>query len=53
MPQSDLSFSGWQMVAHGAREASGINDILKLRSLVLVRLVSSFFGYFFLSVRWS
>ncbi|KAF8189646.1 hypothetical protein BJ912DRAFT_925825 [Pholiota molesta] len=41
------------MVAHGAREASGINDILKLRSLVIVRLVSSLFGYFFLSFFYS
>lgn len=38
------------MIAHGAREASGIDKILRLRSLITVRLVSSLFGYFFLSV---
>ncbi|KJA16085.1 hypothetical protein HYPSUDRAFT_71604 [Hypholoma sublateritium FD-334 SS-4] len=41
------------MIAHGAREASGIDKILRLRSLIIVRLVSSMFGYFFLSLFYA
>ncbi|KAF8809225.1 hypothetical protein BYT27DRAFT_7094861 [Phlegmacium glaucopus] len=40
-------------VAHGAREASRFNQILRYRSLVIVRLVSSFIGYFLLSLFYS
>ena len=40
----------FQIIALGAREASRFNRILRYRSLVLVRLVSSFIGYFLLSV---
>ncbi|KAF9478431.1 hypothetical protein BDN70DRAFT_808791 [Pholiota conissans] len=41
------------MIAYSAREASGIDGMLKLRSLIILRLVSSFFGYFFLSFFYS
>ncbi|KAF8972086.1 hypothetical protein BDZ97DRAFT_1011209 [Flammula alnicola] len=41
------------MVAYGARKASGINKMLRLRSLIIVRLISSCFGYFFLSFFYS
>ena len=40
----------FQAVALGAREASRLNQILRYRSLVTVRLMSSFIAYFFLSV---
>ncbi|KAJ3494215.1 hypothetical protein NLJ89_g10854 [Agrocybe chaxingu] len=41
------------MVAYGAREASGVNRILGLKSLIIVRLTTSFLGYFFLSLFYS
>ncbi|KAF9044958.1 hypothetical protein BJ165DRAFT_124608 [Panaeolus papilionaceus] len=41
------------MIAHGAREASGINRILGCGSLIRVRLVSCLVGYFFLSFFYS
>lgn len=40
----------FQVVALGAREASRLNHLLRFRSIVTVRLVSSFIAYFFLSV---
>ena len=40
----------FQVVALGAREASRLNQLLRYRSIVIVRLVSSFTAYFFLSV---
>lgn len=39
-----------QMIGYGARQASGLNKMLCLRSIIIVRLISSFFAYFFLSV---
>ncbi|PPR06512.1 hypothetical protein CVT24_002626 [Panaeolus cyanescens] len=41
------------MIAHGAREASGINRMLGCGSLIRVRLVSCLVGYFFLSFFYS
>lgn len=38
------------MIAHGAREASGVNRILTTRSLISLRVMSSALGYLFLSV---
>ena len=38
------------MIAHGAREASGLNRILQLKSLITLRMTTSAIGYFFLSV---
>ncbi|PPQ98228.1 hypothetical protein CVT26_003398 [Gymnopilus dilepis] len=40
-------------IAYNARQVSGINNILSLRSLVLVRLSSSAIGYFCLSFFYS
>jgi len=39
------------MIASGAREAARLDKLLSLRSLVALRLLSSFGGYFLLSVR--
>ncbi|CAA7263441.1 unnamed protein product [Cyclocybe aegerita] len=41
------------MVAYGARQASGVNRILDLKSLIILRLTTSFLGYFFLSLFYS
>ena len=38
------------MISLSAREMSGLNDSLSLKSLILLRFVSSFGAYFFLSV---
>ncbi|KAG6835079.1 hypothetical protein H0H93_005040 [Arthromyces matolae] len=38
------------MIAYGAREASGLNRVLTLRSLIFTRYASSFAAYFIVSV---
>jgi len=38
------------MIAHGAREVSGLVRILRRQSLITFRMTSSALGYFFLSV---
>ncbi|XP_006462285.1 hypothetical protein AGABI2DRAFT_119143 [Agaricus bisporus var. bisporus H97] len=38
------------MIQHGARETTNIPNLLNLRSLVILRLTSSFFAYFFVSL---
>ena len=40
-----------KMIASGAREAARLDKLLSLRSLIALRLLSSFGGYFLLSVR--
>ncbi|KDR66504.1 hypothetical protein GALMADRAFT_1156271 [Galerina marginata CBS 339.88] len=40
-------------IANGAREASKMNKLLKFRSLIALRLGSSFISYFFLSLIYS
>ncbi|KAF8878034.1 hypothetical protein CPB84DRAFT_1794502 [Gymnopilus junonius] len=40
-------------IAYNARHVSGLNNLLSLRSLIIVRLVSSMTGYFFLSFFYS
>ncbi|KAG5726670.1 Nitrosoguanidine resistance protein SNG1, partial [Termitomyces sp. T112] len=41
------------MITYGAREAAGLNQNLTLRSLIVIRYVSSFICYFFLSLFYS
>lgn len=41
------------MIGIAAREASGLNKSLTLRSLIIVRLVSAFVAYFFIAVRFA
>ncbi|KAF9552630.1 hypothetical protein CPC08DRAFT_646653 [Agrocybe pediades] len=41
------------MMANNAREASGMNRLLRLRSLIALRFMSSFTAYFFLSLMYS
>ncbi|KXN90895.1 Nitrosoguanidine resistance protein SNG1 [Leucoagaricus sp. SymC.cos] len=39
-----------KMISNAAREASGLTRLLRLRSLITVRLVSAFVAYFFISL---
>ncbi|PPR02814.1 hypothetical protein CVT26_009600 [Gymnopilus dilepis] len=41
------------LIANGAREASRLNKLLSVKSLILLRLTSSFVAYFFLSLIYS
>ncbi|KDR71082.1 hypothetical protein GALMADRAFT_254253 [Galerina marginata CBS 339.88] len=41
------------MIAYNARQVSGLNNLLNLRAIVTVRLLSSCVGYFFLSLFYS
>ncbi|KAF8153412.1 hypothetical protein B0H34DRAFT_800617 [Crassisporium funariophilum] len=48
-----LILSFFIMIGSGARQASGIDEILRYRSIVALRLISSFVAYFFLSLFYS
>ncbi|KAF9558183.1 hypothetical protein CPC08DRAFT_22756 [Agrocybe pediades] len=41
------------MIGFKARQVSGLNRMLRLKSIIVLRLISSFFAYFFLSFFYS